>query len=267
MSRQPLSVVVTTFNSAGTLDDCLHSVDWADDLVVLDSGSTDATRTLAEAHAARFFTQAFAGYSAQKQAAIDLARHDWVLLLDSDESLAAGAREHLCRVLEAPEVAGYLLWRREWLFWRWQSPHSRRNRYVRLFDRRHARMNGLRVHETVHVDGPVRQLDAMIDHHGERDIAGRVYKANRYSSLQLEDLQRRRPRALRWRMVCYPWVAFVRYYLVRGHWREGWAGFVAARVHAFYAFLKYAKLLEAGWQGGGKLDRGDRDPGPGTRDP
>jgi len=115
---------------------------------------------------------------------------------------------------------------------------------VRLFDRRHARMNGLAVHETVEVDGHVQSLEAMIDHYGERDIAGRVHKANHYSSLQVADLQRRRPRHVRLRLVCYPWVAFVRYYFLRGHWREGWAGFVAARVHAFYAFLKYAKLHE-----------------------
>lgn len=244
MTRQALSVVVTTYNNADTIAACLASVDWAEDIVVLDSGSTDATTSLAQAHGARIFTQAFAGYSAQKQAAIDLARHDWVLLLDSDEKLASDAVAVVQAALQAPTCAGYVLWRREWLFWRWQSPRSRLNHYVRLFDRRRARMNGLAVHETVAVDGPVGRLDAMIDHYGERDIAGRTDKANLYSSLQVEDLQQRDIGRLRLRMLCYPWVAFVRYYLVRGHWREGWAGFVAARVHAFYAFLKYAKVYE-----------------------
>src|SRR5699024_11597304 len=104
---------------------------------------------------------------------------------------------------------------------RWQSPRSRLNHYVRLFDRRRARMNGLAVHETVAVDGPVRQLDVMIDHYGERNIAGRTHKANLYSSLQVDDLQRRGVSHLRLRMVGYSWVAFVRYYFLRGHWREG----------------------------------------------
>src|SRR5699024_4580149 len=159
MAREPLSVVVITLNNADTLDHCLASVAWADDIVVLDSGSTDATRRIAESHGARFSTREFTGYSEQKQAAIDLARHDWVLLLDSDESLAEGGAAVLCGVLERPGRPGYVLWRREWLFWRWQSPRSRLNHYVRLFDRRRARMNGLAVHETVAVDGPVRQLD------------------------------------------------------------------------------------------------------------
>lgn len=245
MAREPLSVVVTTFNNADTLDACLRGVAWAEDIVVLDSGSTDATLAIAGHYGARVVQQAFAGYSAQKQAAIDLALHQWVLLLDSDESVPASAIPVLQRALEAPAWAGYQLWRREWLFWRWQAPRTRRNHYVRLFDRTRARMSGHQVHESVLVDGAVGVLDVTLDHHGERDIAGRVNKANRYSSLQVDDLAQRGVRALGWRMVLYPTVAFLRYYLWRGHYRAGWAGFIAARVHAFYAFLKFAKLHEA----------------------
>jgi glycosyltransferase involved in cell wall biosynthesis len=244
-TREPLSVVVTTFNNAGTLDACLRGVSWADEIVVLDSGSTDATTAIAAHYAARVHTQPFAGYSAQKQAAIDLASHRWVLLLDSDESLDGTAAAPLQRALLAPTCAGYQLWRREWQFWRWQSKRSRLNHYVRLFDRQRARMSDHEVHEEVRVDGPVGVLDVVIDHHGEPDIAGRVAKANRYSGLQQADLAERKVTWLRLRMVAYPTVAFLRYYVLRGHWRSGWAGFIAARIHAFYAFLKYAKLYEA----------------------
>lgn len=244
MAREPLSVVVTTFNNADTIEACLASVHFADDVLVLDSGSTDTTRDIAARSGARIAVQPFAGYSAQKQAAIDLAVHRWVLLLDSDEALPAAAVDRICRALESPDVAGFELLRREWVFWRWQSDRARLNHYVRLFDRTRARMSGHEVHESIVVDGPVRCLDAVIDHYGERDIEGRVDKANRYSSLQVHDRRTRTPRHLRVRMVVYPTVAFLRYYVWRGHWRGGWAGFVAARVHAFYAFLKYAKLYE-----------------------
>jgi glycosyltransferase involved in cell wall biosynthesis len=244
MARELLSVVVTTFNNADTLDACLQGVSWADEIVVLDSGSTDATAAIAAHYGARIHIQPFAGYSVQKQAAIDLASHRWVLLLDSDESLEADAAGKLQLALLAPQHAGYQLWRREWQFWRWQSRRSRLNHYVRLFDRQRARMSGHEVHEEVQVDGSVGVLDVVIDHHGEPDISGRVAKANRYSSMQLTDLDRREVRWLRLRMVVYPTVAFLRYYVLRGHWRSGWAGFIAARIHAFYAFLKYAKLYE-----------------------
>lgn len=244
MTREPLSVVVTTFNNADTIDACLRSVAWADEIVVLDSGSTDATPAIAAQQGTRVHAQAFAGYSAQKQAAIDLATHAWVLLLDSDESLSPAAENVLKAALVAPAHAGYQLWRREWLFWRWQSNGSRLNHYVRLFDKRRARMSGHEVHESVNVDGSIGVLDVIIDHYGERNIAGRTAKANQYSTLQQADLAGRKVSWLGLRMVAYPTVAFLRYYLLRGHYRSGWAGFIAARVHAFYAFLKYAKLHE-----------------------
>lgn len=243
--RERLSVVVTTLDNADTLDACLRSVTWADEIVVLDSGSIDATLAIAAHYHARIHTQPFAGYSAQKQAAIDLATHRWVLLLDSDESVTTDGAAMLERALITPEHAGFQLWRREWQFWRWQSLHGRLNHYVRLFDRQHARMSGHEVHESVLVDGSTGVLDVVIDHYGEPDIAGRVFKANRYSSLQLADMKQRRIRWLRLRIVTYSSVAFLRYYLLRGHYRSGWAGFIAARIHAFYAFLKYAKLYES----------------------
>jgi hypothetical protein len=169
-----------------------------------------------------------------------------VLLLDSDESIRPADARLLRDALSSPQHAGYQLYRREWQFWRWQSRGIRLNHYVRLFDQRRARMSGHAVHEAVLVDGGVGKLDVVIDHSGEPDIAGRTAKANRYSTLQLDELARRKPRWLRLRMVGYPTVAFLRYFLLRGHYRSGWAGFVAARIHAYYAFLKYAKLYELG---------------------
>ncbi|WP_266171890.1 glycosyltransferase family 2 protein [Dyella subtropica] len=262
MAREPLSVVVTSYNSAATLDACLASVRWADEIVVLDSGSSDASCAIAAHYGARVEMQPFAGYSAQKQAAIDLAHHRWVLLLDSDEALPEGAADLLGKVLQEPAHAGYQLWRREWIFWQWQSPRSRLNHYVRLFDRQRARMSAHEVHEEVQVDGSIGVLDVILDHYGERDIAGRVDKANRYSSLQLADLAGRRSGGLRLRMLTNSTAAFLRYYLLRGHYRSGWAGFIAARIHAFYAFLKYAKLYEATRATGG----GDRVPERAKRD-
>lgn len=240
-----LSAVVTCFDSAATLGECLDSLLFCDEIVVLDSGSTDASREIAAARGARVIVEPFKGYSAQKQSAIDHAAHDWVLLLDSDEFLGAEAAAEIRALLRAPVCAGYRLRRREWLFWRWQAPRSRHNRYLRLFDRRRARMSGHAVHETVVADGPVGDLSALLWHRGDLTVDAKVAKANRYSTLQAEERAHhgahRRVRWLRTRMVLYPSVAFLRYWLLRGHWRAGWAGFIAARVHAFYAFQKYAK--------------------------
>jgi hypothetical protein len=240
-----ISAVVTSYNSAATLPRCLDSLSFCDELVVLDSGSSDASQDIARERGARLFVEPFRGYAAQKQAAVDRASHDWVLLLDSDEWLESldgrAIREALAR---ERDCAAFALPRREWLFWRWQHPGSRHNRYVRLFDRRRAKLSSHTVHETVQVDGPVATLPVLMLHRGDPDLASKIDKANRYSSLQQVDLAARPPRWLRLRMLLYPSVAFMRYFLLRGHWREGWAGFAAARVHAFYAFAKYAKAYE-----------------------
>ena len=100
-ARAPLSAVVTTFDNAATLDRCLASLAFCDEVVVLDSGSSDATREIAQQHGARIDIEPFKGYGAQKQSAIDKAMHDWVLLLDADEYLTDAGREAITRELQS----------------------------------------------------------------------------------------------------------------------------------------------------------------------
>lgn len=248
-ARPPLSAVVTTLDNADTLVKCLASLSFAEDLVVLDSGSRDATRDIAAAHGARVSVQPFRGYGPQKADAIALARHDWILLLDADEWLPADSAARLQEALAdavSSGIRGYRLPRIEWLFWRYQHPASRPNTYLRLFDRRHYRMSASPIHAAPEVDGAVRTLaDAPFFHDGERDLDTKVRKINAYA----EGLKHERPGMplwqLRLRMVCYPPWYFLRSYLLKRQFLNGWAGFVHAVVLAFYAFLKDAKRHEA----------------------
>jgi len=246
MPREPFSVVVTTFNNAATLERCLASVAFADDVLILDSGSTDATSDIARRFGARVAVEPFRGYSAQKQSAIDRAKHDWVLLLDSDEALTDQARAPIERALVAPHEAGFRLPRREQMFWTFQHPWSRINRHVRLFDRRRGRMNTMPVHASPTVDGPVRTLrDAVLMHFGEPDIHTKVEKINAYSSGLVAYKLDRRTRFIGLRMVFYPPLFFLRQYVIKRYFLNGWAGFIGAATGAFYVFLKYAKVCEA----------------------
>jgi len=246
MAREPLSVVVTTLDNATTLERCLAGVAWADEIVVLDSGSTDATLAIAKQYSARIFSEPFKGYSAQKQAAVDKASHDWVLLLDADEALGGGARAVIESALDAPTVVGYRLPRREQMFWTFQHGWSWTNAHLRLFDRRHCRMNGVPVHAAPETDGPTRTLrGADFVHFGEPDIETKVAKINAYSSGLVADKLRRRQRFLGVRMLFYPPVFFVRQYVFKRYFLNGWAGFISAATGAFYVFLKYAKVYEA----------------------
>jgi glycosyltransferase involved in cell wall biosynthesis len=246
MPRELFSVVVTTLNNAATLERCLASAAFADDIVVLDSGSTDATLEIATKYKSRIFSESFKGYSAQKQSAIDKAAHAWVLLLDADEALGDGARAAIEAALDNPDVAGFRLPRREQMLWTFQHAQSWTNEHLRLFDRRHGRMNAVPVHAAPEVDGPVRTLrEAVFLHFGEPDIHTKVEKINAYSSGLVADKLRRGQRFLGVRMLFYPPVFFLRQYIFKRYFLNGWAGFISAATGAFYVFLKYAKVYEA----------------------
>lgn len=242
--RAPLSAVVTTFNNAATLDQCLASLSFCDELIVLDSDSSDDTRVIAQRRGASMFVEPFKGYGAQKQSAIDKATHDWVLLLDADEHLTDAGRERIERELTAPRADGYRLPRQEWLFWQWPNPATRPNWQLRLFRRARGAMNAVPVHAAPEVEGRVIDLDAPFRHYGEPCLADRVDKINRYSSGLVEHKRARRPVLLGLRMLLYPSVAFARFYFGKRYFLNGWAGFFAAKTQAFYAFLKYAKVHE-----------------------
>ncbi|HEX3895390.1 MAG TPA: glycosyltransferase family 2 protein [Rudaea sp.] len=246
MARKSFSLVVTTFNNAAALERCLSSAAFADDIVVLDSGSADATLDIARTHNARIFVEPFKGFSEQKQSAIDKARHDWVLLLDSDEALIEAARPAIEHALIDPACAGFRLPRREQMFWTFQHEYSWTNEHLRLFDRRRGRMNTVPVHAAPEVNGPVRTLrSAVVLHFGEPDIRTKVDKINTYSSGLVEDKLSRRQRFIGARMLFYPPVFFLRQYVVKRYFLNGWAGFISAATGAFYVFLKYAKVYEA----------------------
>lgn len=240
-----ISGVVTTLDNAATLDDCLSSLRFCDEIVLLDSGSTDGTLEIARRHGARIAMQAFAGYGPQKQAAMDLATGEWILLLDADEHLADDGRLAIERELAAPRADGYRLPRQEWLFWRWPHPRSRPNWQLRLFRKSRGRMNAVPVHAAPVVEGRVLDLDAPFRHYGEPRLADRVDKVNRYSTGLVEHKRAKRQRFMALRLLLYPCVAFLKLYLGKRYFLNGWAGYFAARTQSFYAFLKYAKVLEA----------------------
>jgi glycosyltransferase involved in cell wall biosynthesis len=243
--RPPISAVVTTLDNASTLEACLASLGFCEEIVLLDSGSRDDTLAIAARHGARVYSEAFKGYGPQKQSALDKAAHDWVLLLDADEFLTEGGRAAIERELAAPRADGYRLPRREWLFWRWPHPWTRPNWHLRLFRRSCGAMNSVPVHAAPEVRGRVRNLAAEFRHYGEAELAVRVDKINRYSSGLVGHKRAARPAWLGLRLLLYPHFAFLRFYLLQRYFLNGWAGYLAARAMAFYAFLKYAKVLEA----------------------
>lgn len=225
---------------------CLSSVRWADELLVLDSGSCDDTQDIAARFGAVIHQQAFAGYGPQKQAALDLTTHRWVLLMDADEALSLPLQDEIRSLLASgPKRSGYRMPRREQMFWQLQHPGTRMNHFLRLFDRQRGRISTMPIHAAPEVDGPIGTLRGCLLHYGEISIHAKTERINHYSTGLVADKQARGSRWCRTRMLLYPPWVFLKSWLFKRNFLNGWAGWIASVSMAHYAFLKYAKLYEA----------------------
>lgn len=246
-----ISAVITCFNAEKTIQHCLDSVLWADEVMVLDSFSEDKTISIIEHLQAEngnkivLKQQLFKGFSQQKQDAIDLASHDWVLLLDADELMTDTAIKKIKQWQpKQPTAQGYALPRIEWVFWQWSHPWVKRNSFVRLFNKNHAKMSQDLVHESIQVNGKKQSLYAPFRHFGETSIKVKLDKINRYSALSAQQKYQRGQRCSGLRLLLYPIFYFFRQYFIKRQIFNGIAGVINATLNSYYAYLKYAKLYE-----------------------
>jgi len=239
-----LSVTIITLNEARHIEACLASVAWADDILVVDSGSTDGTADLARAAGVRVIVKDWPGYAAQKNYAAGEAQYDWILSVDADErvtpELAAEVRALLAR---DPREGGYRIPRITWHLGRWiRSTDWYPDPQLRLYDRRRGHWPERRVHESVSVDGPVGRMSKPLQHYAYRSISHHVETMNRYTTLAAEEMAASGRQASLFDLTVYPWAAFVRNYVLRLGVRDGLAGLIISIMNAFYVFLKFAKL-------------------------
>ncbi|MCE1239396.1 MAG: glycosyltransferase family 2 protein [Azonexaceae bacterium] len=243
--RQPLSVAIITLNAAAQLAACLDSAAFADDIVVIDSGSTDGTVELAEARGARVVQQDWLGFGPQKQFAVEAAKHDWVLCLDADERVSPELRAGIENALLAPSTAAFRFARCNRFLGRYlKHGEGYPDWSLRLFDRRRARWSADAVHEKVVADGPVGTLAGDLLHDSAETLAIYLTKQNRYTSLAAEMALAAGKRASFGRLFFSPLIRFIKFYLVRQGFRDGLPGLVHIAIGCFNSFMKYAKMLE-----------------------
>lgn len=253
--RPRLSLVIITLDEEANIERCIRSVPWADDVVVLDSGSKDRTVEIARGLGARVFCEAWRGYRDQKARATELAAHDWVLSLDADEALSPEAVKELEEIFatgllaEEHEAGGGRI---DGLEFPRLSYHMERwirhggwypDWQLRLFHRRRSAWSAGHVHERVAADR-VRRLTSPIHHWPFADLSEQVRTNNNYSSLGARDLFDRGRRFHVLALVFKPWSKFMETYLIKGGWRDGLPGFIIAVGAAYSVFLKFAKLRE-----------------------
>ncbi len=250
----PLSVVIIARDEADRLPEAIRSVGFADEVLVLDSGSQDDTVALARDLGARVVETDWPGHVAQKSRAMGMARHDWVLSIDADERVSAPLAASVGRALEAePLAAGFEVARRNHYLGRplraggWYP-----DRRLRLVRRDRARWVGEDPHDLLEVDGPVERLTGDLDHHPYRDLAEHYGTIDRYTS---RFVQVTRARARWWDIVFRPPWRFFRGYLLQAGFLDGKTGLWVAWMGARYTATKWCRLHRAQRRNGSQRAR------------
>jgi glycosyltransferase involved in cell wall biosynthesis len=257
-----LSVTVVARNEAADLGAALASAAWADEIVVVDSQSTDETVAIARQYTDRVVVHEWLGHIEQKNYAASLASHDWILSLDADERVTPPLAEEIRSAMATEgSHAAFRIPRVTWHLGRWvRSTDWYPDYQSRLYDRRRARWTGRYVHEALTVQGSVGRLAGEIQHYAYRDIADHLETIDRYTTLAARQMHEDGRRAGLLQLAGHPPLAFLRNYIARGGIREGIPGFIISSMNAYYVFLKFAKLRELEASGSTARTGSRRDP-------
>jgi glycosyltransferase involved in cell wall biosynthesis len=241
-----VTATVITFNEAANIRAALESLSWADEIIVVDSESTDDTVAIARQFTDRVIVRPWPGYVAQKNFAAEQAAHDWIFSLDADERVTPELASEVAALLNGgPKAAGYRVPRVTFHLGRWMRSTDWYPDYqLRLYDRRRARWSGRHVHESVKADGPVADLRGELQHFAYRDLAHHFQTMDRYTTLAARQMFEDGRRAGFFDLLVHPPAAFVRNYILRGGIRDGVPGLIVSAMNARYVGLKFAKLWE-----------------------
>ena len=243
---EPVSATVITRNEEANIEEALASLDWADEIVVVDSGSADRTLDICRRFTGRVLHRDWTGFVDQKDHAARAARHDWIFSLDADERVSPELRREIGELRRRGfDRAGYRIPRVARFMGRWiQHGDWYPDFQLRLFDRRRGAWQGGRVHESVRLDSEPGYLKGEIHHFTYRDLSAYLRRLDTYSSLAAADYRERGRRAGALKLLGNPLVTFVKAYLLRRGFLDGRPGLMVAFMGAVSVFFKYAKLYE-----------------------
>lgn len=238
-----ISAAVITLNEEANVAECLESVGWADEIVVLDAMSTDRTREIAARHGAKVFTHTWEGYADARRLAISKCSFDWVLFMDADERVTPQLKTEIQSALERPGHDGFLLPRKAFFLGRWIKHCGWYPGYVlRVFRKDKARITDRKVHEGVRVAGSVGRLKSPLLHHTYPTVESYFARFDAYTTLAAEELRQSGKRTNAADLVFRPAFQFVKMYLVKLGALDGIEGFALCVFSSLYVFVKYLKL-------------------------
>ena len=243
-----LSAVLITKNEAHIIGQTLAQLDWCNEIIVVDSGSTDGTVEICQSLGCKVVHHDFADFSSQKQFAINLAANNWILSLDADEVLSPELRQELIALCAAGNVTGMagfqLPFRVMYMgrIMRWCG--LARESHLRLFDRAQGAYGNSAVHESFTVAGPCGSLRYPVIHHTCQNIADHLAKMNQYTDYAASDYQQRKIRGSKLRTIVQFPFKFLAMFIFKGGVFDGYPGFMWSLMHAMYCTVKYAKVYE-----------------------
>jgi (heptosyl)LPS beta-1,4-glucosyltransferase len=248
-SKTSLACVVITKNEEANIRDCLESIRWADELIVVDAESRDCTVELARTSGAKVWVRPWPGFGLQKNFGMAQASSDWILILDADERVTEELRGEVRTCLErwrAGAAVAYRIPRRNFFYGAWVRGGGVYPDYqVRLFRRGIAQYNDVAVHENLIVDGEIGTLVEHLDHYTERRIQDHFKKFGLYTTLAAQE-KAKTVRTVHWiDLVFRPLVVLVKTYVLKQGFRDGVRGLIVCVFKSMYTFGKYAKLWDA----------------------
>jgi glycosyltransferase involved in cell wall biosynthesis len=238
-----ITATIVTLNEERNLSRALESLTCVDEIVVVDSGSTDRTVEIARAYGTRVIEQKWLGYAAQKNFAASTAANDWILAIDADESISELLQAEIMALRGSePNVPGFRFPRRAQYLGGWIN-HSGwyPDAKVRLYDRRRGRWIGDYVHESVRVDGVPADLTGDLHHFTCASLDEHRRTMEHYTTLAAEELRAQGRRSSAWHLLLSPAATFLKTYLVQQGFRDGYRGYLIATMAARYVYLKHAK--------------------------
>jgi len=233
--KNKLSVVIISKNEENFIEDAVKSASFANEVLILDSGSTDRTCNIAKKLGAKVEYQEWLGFGKQKQKAVELASNDWVFVLDSDERFTSDLQKEILKLLSNPEKKGYFVPRLN-NFWGKdiKSCGLYPDYSLRLFNRNSGRFNDREVHESVIIEGEAGYLKNHMKHLAYDNIEQFINKQNKYSSLSQKKKNI-------FKAMINPYWTFFKLFIIKKGFLDGWDGFIISKLYAQYTFWKYIK--------------------------
>lgn len=248
VDRESIAALVITYNEEKNIEECLESVNWINEIIVIDACSTDRTVEIARQYTDKVFLNIWNGFGQQKNLGIEKTMSEWVLIVDADERVSPELRYEIEDRLSKhrnDRFAGYQIPRRNYFYGKWiRWGGSYPDYQLRLFRKDSGRYNDVAIHENLILDGPIGYLKNHIDHITERCIADHFKKFDNYTTLAAQE-KRKRKKQIKWYDIAFrPIITFIKVYISKQGYRDGLYGLIYGIFASFYTFSKYVKLWE-----------------------